>query len=314
MEHGRFEKWLHWLRVTATIIYIAALCLAVAVLVIDFIPHSPVPAALRATDVPGLDAVSGLPAGVTVDSASTIAVKIAEPSVAQRLLYLVVVLPGLALVALIAWRMAKLLRAALGERPVHRPDGPSAHCPGQDHRCRRDRRVGDELPGYLGALGNRPRRGGHRSPRRNSARRGSPLRSSSRRSANSSPAASQCEQSSTRSSSDRTCRPPDRSAPRQAPRSPRHHPGRAVRPGWCHRRQPLHPQERTRPRRPLQHPHRHLRRPRLPPRRTPQPPRQLRPQHTRRRAVTHHWPRHSRRAGALAPALDCVSIGGGGWI
>ncbi len=117
MEHGRFEKWLHWLRVTATIIYIAALCLAVAVLVIDFIPHSSVPAALRTTDVPGLDAVSGLPAGVTVDSASTLAVKIAEPSVAQRLLYLVVVLPGLALVALIAWRMANLLRAALASDP-----------------------------------------------------------------------------------------------------------------------------------------------------------------------------------------------------
>ncbi len=117
MEHGRFEKWLHWLRVTATIIYIVALCLAVAVLVIDFIPHSPVPAALPAKDVPGIDHVSGLPAGVTVDSASTLAVKIAEPSVAQRLLYLVVVLPGLALVALIAWRMAKLLRAALASDP-----------------------------------------------------------------------------------------------------------------------------------------------------------------------------------------------------
>ena len=117
MEHGRFEKWLHRLRVTATIIYIVALCVAVAVLVIDFIPHSPVPAALRATDVPGLDAVSGLPAGVTVDSASTLAVKIAEPSVAQRLLYLVVVLPSLALIALIAWRMANLLRAALASDP-----------------------------------------------------------------------------------------------------------------------------------------------------------------------------------------------------
>ena len=117
MEPGRFEKWLHWLRVTATIIYIVALCLAVALLVIDFIPHSPVPAALRAKDVPGIDHVSGLPAGVTVDSASTLAVKIDEPSVAQRLLYLVVVLPGLALVALIAWRMAKLLRAALASDP-----------------------------------------------------------------------------------------------------------------------------------------------------------------------------------------------------
>ena len=33
------------------------------------------------------------------------------------MLYLVVVLPGLALVALIAWRMAKLLRAALASDP-----------------------------------------------------------------------------------------------------------------------------------------------------------------------------------------------------
>src|SRR4249919_1949993 len=79
MEDRRFDKWLHRLRVTATIVYIVALCLAVAVLVI--------------------------------------AVIIAEPSAAQRLLYLVVVLPGLALVALIAWRMAKLLRAALASDP-----------------------------------------------------------------------------------------------------------------------------------------------------------------------------------------------------
>ena len=117
MEDRRFDKWLHRLRVTATIVYIVALCLAVAVLVIAFIPHSPVTTALPATDVPGLDHVSGLAAGVTVDPAGTIAVKIAEPSVAQRLLYLVVVLPGLALVALIAWRMAKLLRAALASDP-----------------------------------------------------------------------------------------------------------------------------------------------------------------------------------------------------
>jgi hypothetical protein len=117
VENGRFDRWLHWLRVTATIIYIVALCLAVAVLVIGFIPHSSVPTALRARDVPGLDQISGMPAGVTVDPSSTIAVKIADPSVAQRLLYLVVVLPGLALVALIAWRMAKLLRAALASDP-----------------------------------------------------------------------------------------------------------------------------------------------------------------------------------------------------
>jgi hypothetical protein len=117
VEKGRFDRWLHRLRVTATIIFIVALCLAVAVLVIAFIPHSPVPTALPAKDVPGLDHLSGLATGVTVDPAGTIAVKIAEPSVAQRLLYLVVVVPGLALVALIAWRMAKLLGAALASDP-----------------------------------------------------------------------------------------------------------------------------------------------------------------------------------------------------
>ncbi len=117
MEDRRFDKWLHRLRLTATIVYIVALSLAVAVLVIAFIPHSPVTTALPATDVPGLDHLSGLAAGVTVDPGGTIPVEIPEPSVAQRSLYLVAELPGLALVALIAWRMAKLLRATLASDP-----------------------------------------------------------------------------------------------------------------------------------------------------------------------------------------------------
>jgi Protein of unknown function (DUF2975) len=121
MEDRRFDKWLHRLRLTAMIVYIVALCLAVAVLVIAFIPHSPVTTALPAGDVPGLDHLSGLASGVTVDPGGTIAVEIAEPSVAQRLLYLVVVVPGLALVAVIAWRMAKLLRAALASDPFSAP-------------------------------------------------------------------------------------------------------------------------------------------------------------------------------------------------
>jgi len=117
MENHRLDKWLHRLRVTATIIYIVALCLAVAVLVIAFIPHSPITAALPATNVPGLDHLSGLADGVTVDPAGTIAVEIAEPSVAQRLLYLIAVLPALALIALIARHVAKLLRATLASDP-----------------------------------------------------------------------------------------------------------------------------------------------------------------------------------------------------
>lgn len=117
MENGSFDRWLQRLRVTATIVYIVALCLAVAVLVIAVIPHSPVTTTLPANDVTGLDQVSGLASGITVDPAGTIAVEIAEPSTAQRLLYLVVVLPGLALVALIARRMAKLLGDALASDP-----------------------------------------------------------------------------------------------------------------------------------------------------------------------------------------------------
>ena len=65
------------------IVFIVALCLAVAVAVIAFIPHSSVPTVLPAKDVPGLDQVSGLAAGVTVDPGGTIAVKIAEPSAAN---------------------------------------------------------------------------------------------------------------------------------------------------------------------------------------------------------------------------------------
>jgi hypothetical protein len=121
VESSRFVKWLHRLRQTATLVYIVALCVAVAVLVIAFIPHSPVTTALVAEDVPGLDHVSGLSAGVTIDPAGTVAVEIAEPSAGQRLLYLVVVLPGLALVALISWRMANLLRAALANDPFTAP-------------------------------------------------------------------------------------------------------------------------------------------------------------------------------------------------
>ena len=117
MENARLDSWLQRLRVTATFIYIIALCVAVAVLVIAFIPHSSVTTAVPAEEVAGLDHVTGVATGVTLDPAGTIAVEIAEPSTAQRLLYLIVVLPGLALVALIAQRIAKLLGTALASDP-----------------------------------------------------------------------------------------------------------------------------------------------------------------------------------------------------
>jgi small-conductance mechanosensitive channel len=117
MKNARLDSWLQRLRVTATFIYIIALCVAVAVLVIAFIPHSSVTTAVPAEEVAGLDNVTGVATGVTLDPAGTIAVEIAEPSTAQRFLYLIVVLPGLALVALIARSMDKLLGAALASDP-----------------------------------------------------------------------------------------------------------------------------------------------------------------------------------------------------
>jgi Protein of unknown function (DUF2975) len=114
---NRLGTWLRWLRATATFVYIAALCLAVAVLVIAFIPGSPVTQELPAAALTGLDRVGGVTAGVGVDPAGWIPFTTHDPSMAQRLLYLLTVLPGLALVAEIARRMANLLRAAQASDP-----------------------------------------------------------------------------------------------------------------------------------------------------------------------------------------------------
>jgi ABC-type amino acid transport substrate-binding protein len=112
---SRLGTWLRWLRVTATFVFIAALCLAVAVLVIAFIPGSPVTQELPAAALTGLDRVGGVTAGV--DPSGWVPFTIHDPSLAQRLLYLLTVLPGLVLVAEIARRMANLLRAAQASDP-----------------------------------------------------------------------------------------------------------------------------------------------------------------------------------------------------
>ena len=104
--------WLRWLRATARIVSGTALCLAVAVLVIAFIPGSPVTQELPATALSGLGRVNGVTAGVGIDPSGWVPFTIHDPSFVQRLLYLLPVLPGLVLVAEIARRMAKLLRAA----------------------------------------------------------------------------------------------------------------------------------------------------------------------------------------------------------
>jgi hypothetical protein len=98
-------------------VYIAALCLAVALLVIGFIPGSPVTLELPTALLSGLDGVRGVAPGVVVDPAGEIVFKITDPSLAQRIIYLATTLPGLALVAEIARRVAKLLRTAQDSDP-----------------------------------------------------------------------------------------------------------------------------------------------------------------------------------------------------
>lgn len=97
--------------------YIATLCVAVALLIIGFIPKSPVTLELPTALLSGLDGVGGVASGVVVDPAGTVVFTITDPSFAQRMLYLTTTLPGLLLVAEIARRMAKLLRAAQDSDP-----------------------------------------------------------------------------------------------------------------------------------------------------------------------------------------------------
>jgi hypothetical protein len=117
MAEAHLGKWLRRLRGTAEIVYIAALCVAVALLVIGFIPKSPVTLELPTALLSGLDGVGGVASGVVVDPAGKVVFKITDPSFAQRMLYLATTLPGLLLVAEIARRMAKLLRAAQDSDP-----------------------------------------------------------------------------------------------------------------------------------------------------------------------------------------------------
>ena len=109
--------WLRWLHATATFVYIAALCLAVAVLVIDFIPGSTVSQDLPAATLTGLDGIGGVTAGVVADPSGWMAFHLHDPSLTQRLLYMLTEVPGLLLIAEIGRRMANLVRAAQDTDP-----------------------------------------------------------------------------------------------------------------------------------------------------------------------------------------------------
>jgi hypothetical protein len=106
MGPQRPSGWLRRLRGTATFVFVAALCFAVAVLVIALIPGSPVTAQLPASRLSGLH---GLAPGVALDPAGWADFKVTDPSLAQRLLSAATVLPGLLLVAEMARRMAAIL-------------------------------------------------------------------------------------------------------------------------------------------------------------------------------------------------------------
>ena len=108
---------LRWLRAIATFIYIAALCLAVAVLVIDFIPGSTVSQDLPTATLTGLDGIGGVAAGVVADTSGWMAFHLQDPSSAQRLFFMLTEVPGLLLIAEIGRRMAILVRTAQDSDP-----------------------------------------------------------------------------------------------------------------------------------------------------------------------------------------------------
>jgi Protein of unknown function (DUF2975) len=109
--------WLRWLHATATFVFIAALCLAVALLVIASVPGSSVTQALPASALSGLDHVGRLTPGVAVDSNGWVPFTMHDPSLADRLLSMLTEVPGLLLIAEIARRMARLVRDAQAHDP-----------------------------------------------------------------------------------------------------------------------------------------------------------------------------------------------------
>src|SRR4051794_35922940 len=112
MVENRLGSWLRRLRATSTFVLIASLCVAVALAVIALIPGSPVTQQLPTAALTGLDAVGGVTDGAAVDPSGWIPFTIHDPSLGQRLLHLLVVLPSLLVIAAIARRMSRLLRDA----------------------------------------------------------------------------------------------------------------------------------------------------------------------------------------------------------
>ncbi len=113
----RLDTYLKWLRATATFVFVAALCASVALAVIAFVPGSPVRAELPARALSGLDEVGGVDAGVSLANSGWVPFAVDDPSLGQRLLFLLTVLPGLLVIAEVARRLAVVVRTAQDSDP-----------------------------------------------------------------------------------------------------------------------------------------------------------------------------------------------------
>ena len=113
----RLDTYLKWLRAIATFVFVAALCLSVALVVIALIPGSPVREELPARALSGFDGVRGVDPGVSLTRSGWVRFAIDDPSLGQRLLYLLSVLPGLLVVAELARRLAAVVRTAQESDP-----------------------------------------------------------------------------------------------------------------------------------------------------------------------------------------------------
>jgi Protein of unknown function (DUF2975) len=117
MRGSGLNRWLRWLRAMSTFVYIAALCLGVALLVIAFVPGSAVRQQVPVAALSGLDHIGGIDYRAAVDRAGRMLFTTTQASLPQRLLYLATMLPGLLLIAEIARRMGGLLRGAQDNDP-----------------------------------------------------------------------------------------------------------------------------------------------------------------------------------------------------
>jgi hypothetical protein len=117
MAGNRLTTYLKWLRAAATFVFVAALCLSVAPLSLTFVPGSPVRAELPARALSGFDGVGGIEGGVSLAKAGWVPFTVDDPSLVQRLLFLLTVLPGLLVIAEVARRLAAVVRTAQASDP-----------------------------------------------------------------------------------------------------------------------------------------------------------------------------------------------------